>query len=49
MCEKGQCCQKPEELKSEPGKCTPEQIKKCHGDDKGHPCHTQKSSTEGDK
>jgi len=32
-------CQKPENLKGKPKECSPEQIKKCHGDDKGHPCH----------
>ena len=33
-------CQKPENLKgSKPEKCSPEQIRKCHGDDKGHPCN----------
>jgi hypothetical protein len=31
-------CQKPENLKGKPGECTPEQIRKCHGDDKEHPC-----------
>ena len=31
------CCQKPDQLKETPGKCSPEQIKKCHGD-KEHPC-----------
>jgi hypothetical protein len=38
MCEDKKCCQKPGELKGKPGECTPEQIKKCHGDAKGHPC-----------
>ena len=32
-------CQKPENLKGgDPKKCSPEQIRKCHGDTKGHPC-----------
>lgn len=31
-------CIRPENLKSTPDKCTPEQIKKCHGDDKTHGC-----------
>ncbi len=31
-------CQKPENLKGKPGECTPEQIKKCHGSEKAHPC-----------
>ena len=38
MCEKTQGCQKPEELKGDPKECSPEQIKKCHGDVKEHPC-----------
>jgi DNA-binding transcriptional ArsR family regulator len=33
-------CQKPEELKAKPEECTPEQIKKCHGDVPEHPCTT---------
>ncbi len=37
MCEK--CgCQKPERLKTRPEDCTPEQIRKCHGDAGKHPC-----------
>ena len=31
-------CQKPDELKDKPEECTNEQIKKCHGDAKDHPC-----------
>jgi hypothetical protein len=40
MCcnEKKSECQKPENLKGKPGECSPEQIKKCHGDTKTHPC-----------
>lgn len=37
MCEK-EGCQKPEELKGDPKECSPEQVRKCHGDAKGHPC-----------
>ncbi len=36
-CEKSKC-QKPEQLKTKPEECTPEQIKECHGEDKDHPC-----------
>jgi len=36
-CEK-RGCQKPENLKGVPEDCSEEQIKKCHGDDKSHPC-----------
>ena len=38
MCEKKEGCQKPEELKGDPKECSPEQIRKCHGDAAGHPC-----------
>jgi len=37
MCEKGNCCQKPEHLKGKPQGCSPDQIKKCHGST-DHPC-----------
>ncbi|MBW2112873.1 MAG: winged helix-turn-helix transcriptional regulator [Deltaproteobacteria bacterium] len=36
MCQN--CCQQPTQLKDKPENCTPEQIKKCHGDEKNHPC-----------
>lgn len=36
MCQN--CCQQPTQLKDKPGNCTPEQIKKCHGDENDHPC-----------
>ena len=35
-------CQQPEKLKGKPGECTLEQIKECHGDEKGHPCTDEK-------
>lgn len=46
MCEKqnakskpqGWECQNPDECKGHPWECSPEQIKKCHGDVKEHPC-----------
>ena len=38
MCQQDQACQKPEELKDKPENCSPEQIKKCHGEAIGHPC-----------
>lgn len=31
-------CKKPQNLKGKPGECSPEQIKECHGDEKGHEC-----------
>jgi len=39
------CCEKPVMLKDKPEKCTLEQIKKCHGDVKGHPCTTDKKES----
>jgi len=41
MCRGANCCQKPENLKGKPEDCSPEQIKKCHGDAKEHPCLKQ--------
>lgn len=38
MCQENKTCQKPEELKGKPEECTPEQIKKCHGNTREHPC-----------
>ena len=38
MCDAKKGCQKPTELKGKPEDCSPEQIKKCHGDTKDHPC-----------
>ena len=38
MCSGKRQCQKPQELIGKPGKCSPEQIRKCHGDVKKHPC-----------
>jgi ArsR family transcriptional regulator, arsenate/arsenite/antimonite-responsive transcriptional repressor len=36
------CCEQPDKLKTKPGECTPEQIKECHGEGKGHPCECGK-------
>ena len=41
--DKKQGCLKPENLKSTPDKCSPEQIRKCHGQTKDHPCADKKS------
>jgi hypothetical protein len=38
MCQPKTCCQKPEQLKRTPQECSPEQIQKCHGVEKEHPC-----------
>jgi hypothetical protein len=45
-CEKSKGCQKPKELKTTPKECTPEQIRKCHGDDAGHPCVKEEKKKE---
>jgi hypothetical protein len=38
MCGGTKGCQKPENLKGTPEGCSPEQIRKCHGDVECHPC-----------
>ncbi len=38
MCQGAKCCQKPKALKGRPQDCSAEQIRKCHGDVKKHPC-----------
>lgn len=38
MCDGRKGCQKPKELVGKPEECSPEQVKKCHGDGKNHPC-----------
>jgi len=38
MCYKKAKCQKPKEMKGKAEKCSQEQIRKCHGDVKKHPC-----------
>jgi len=38
MCDGKKNCQRPKELVGKPEQCSPEQIKKCHGDSKCHPC-----------
>ncbi len=42
MCQCGCGCERPEKLKEKPEKCSPEQIKDCHGDEKNHPCTEKK-------
>lgn len=46
MCDAKNCCIKPEDLKNKPEECSPEQIKKCHGDEKSHPCASGKKDKE---
>jgi NAD-dependent SIR2 family protein deacetylase len=31
-------CQNPDQLKGKPGECSPEQVEKCHGSARKHPC-----------
>jgi len=31
-------CQRPEKLRGEPGECSPEQVRECHGTEGGHAC-----------
>jgi ArsR family transcriptional regulator len=38
MCCGKQKCERPKELKGKAEACSPEQVKKCHGDVKEHPC-----------
>jgi DNA-binding transcriptional ArsR family regulator len=38
------CCQQPVRLKGKPEECSPEQIRECHGDEKGHPCIPEKEA-----
>jgi len=37
-------CQKPQHLKGKPENCSPDQIRKCHGTDKSHPCVPKKKT-----
>jgi len=43
MCQGTRGCQKPKALKGRPQDCSPEQIRKCHGGVKKHPCVGKKS------
>jgi hypothetical protein len=47
MCEQTCGCQNPVELKERPEDCTPEQIRKCHGDEAQHPCTCSPDSKAG--
>jgi hypothetical protein len=38
MCEQETQCERPDQLAGKPEQCSAEQIRKCHGDVKGHPC-----------
>ena len=41
MTEKTKGCKNPQDLKGKPGECSTEQIRKCHGEAKRHPCATK--------
>ena len=49
MCQEEQKgkCQKPEKLKGKPQECSPEQIRQCHGEAKGHPCVAEDKTEQG--
>jgi len=44
MCCGKTTCERPANLKGKPEECSPEQVKKCHGTDKSHPCVPQKKA-----
>jgi hypothetical protein len=44
-CQTPECCPNPEQLKGKPQDCSPEQIKKCHGDTEKHPCAPDAGTT----
>jgi len=44
MCDENKCCRKPEQLRGKPQDCSPEQVRKCHGDVKSHPCTPKKKT-----
>jgi len=48
MCDLKRTCQKPENLKDKPEKCSREQIEKCHGNVKEHPCISDDCCQDGD-
>jgi len=48
MCDDHCRCQRPEELKGRPEECSPEQIRRCHGQVEGHPCRGEAESEADD-
>ena len=44
-----QNCQQPVKLQDKPENCSLEQIRKCHGDIKGHPCAEEKAEPKDNK
>jgi len=40
-------CQQPNNLKDKPERCSPKQIRACHGDPKDHPCIKETAASEG--
>ena len=47
MCDAEKKCRRPEELKDAPEECSPEQIRKCHGEVAEHPCVTSSCEKPG--
>lgn len=43
MCQS--CCERSDKVKGKPENCTPEQIRECHGDVKGHPCKEEEKES----
>jgi len=41
-------CERPKEMKGKAEECSPEQVKKCHGDVKEHPCLPKNASRKED-
>ncbi len=44
MCDAAAVCAHPEKLEGQPGHCSPEQIKECHGSKEGHPSSSEAAS-----
>jgi len=38
MCDGKRRCEKPKALRGKPQDCSPEQVRKCHGSTREHPC-----------
>jgi len=47
MCDGKEGCQKPKEPVGKPEQCSPEQVRKCHGDLRKHPCLTKARKSSG--
>lgn len=49
MCDCKRGCKRPKHLVGKPEECSPEQIRECHGDAKGHPCAAPARGNSGGK